>query len=150
MPVMTHTQLAARSFRGLDDDEIDARRQPREPRTVRQAATLEQPTDSNPEPPALPKVDRFLGQPEVTAGPPADLDRNQLARRTRIDRKNVDLASPDVDVPPDDLPARELQRTRSKPLGAIACLLGTSARPLRRGGCHAPDDRHGRLPGDPP
>jgi hypothetical protein len=118
--VVSHPQLPAATLRRLDDDEIESDRQTWQPCPIGKATTVEQPADRRPEPTPLAEVECLLGQTEVAARPPPDLDHNEVARRTGIDREDVDLPAPDVHIPTENMPAGELQRTRGESLGAIS------------------------------
>ena len=65
-------------------------------------------------------VDRLLGEAEVPAGPPADLDDHQRRGRTGVDRDEVELVATDVDVPGQDGPTQVPETRSDECLGGIA------------------------------
>ncbi len=98
-----------------------------EPRSSRPYAAC---ADAGP----LPMIDRLLGQAEVARSPPAHLDDHQRGRRPGIDRDEVQLVSPDMDVPTEDRPAGCLERCRDVGLSAASPARCASVRPCGRGG----------------
>jgi hypothetical protein len=104
----------------LHDDQIEPQRQVRQQRTVGQRATLEKAVRRRADARALPVVDGLFGQAEVTTGPPADLDGDQLARRSRVDRHEIQLVTADVDVPRQDRPASRYQPLGDQRLRGVA------------------------------
>ena len=115
--------MVAHPIPGLHDDQVEPERQPRHRRSIRQDASIEQPVRGRPDTDTLAMVDRLLGQPEVPAGPPADLDDDQGRGRTRVDRDEVELVATDVDVPGQDGPAGVRESRSDERLGGIAGLL---------------------------
>jgi hypothetical protein len=65
-------------------------------------------------------VHGLLGQAEIAARTPPDLDRDERARRARIDGYQVQLIASDVDVPGQDRPARRRQSVGDEGLGKIS------------------------------
>ena len=86
-------------------------------------AAVEQPVRGRPDAGALAVVDGLLGQAEVAAGPPADLDDDQRRGRTRVDRHEVELVATDMDVPGQDGPAGFREPRSDERLGGITRLL---------------------------
>ena len=115
--------MVAHPIPGLDDDQVEPERQPRHRRSIRQDASIEQPVGGRPDADTLAMVDRLLGQAEVPAGPPADLDDHQGRGWTGIDRDEVELVATDVDVPGQDGPAGVGESRSDERLGGIAGLL---------------------------
>ena len=90
----------------FDDDQVEAERQRWERGPVRQRPALEQPVRRGPHADTLAMVDGLLGQTEVAAATPPDLDDHERRRWPRIHGHEVDLAAADVDIPREDGPAR--------------------------------------------
>ena len=90
----------------FDDDQVEAERQRWERGPVRQRPALEQPVRRGPHADTLAMVDGLLGQTEVAAATPPDLDDHERWRWPRIHGHEVDLAAADVDIPSEDGPAR--------------------------------------------
>src|SRR5206468_8137272 len=63
--------------------------------------------------------------------PPAHFDDDERARRTRVDRHEIELVTPDMDVPGQDGPTGLEQSAEHQRFGGVTCLL--SARPCRSG-----------------
>ena len=89
-----------------------------------QRPTVEQAVRGGPDPRSLAVVDGLLGQPELAAGAPADLDDDERRRRTRVDRHEVELVATDMDVPGQDGPASLREPVGDERLGGITRLLG--------------------------
>ena len=127
--------------------QVDPDRQLRRPDAARQAV-LEQPADSRPEVSPLAVVEGLLGQPEVAAPTPADLDDHEGRRRARVDRHEVELVATDMDVPGQDGPARFGQPRRDERLGGVTRELRRRSRPSGGSAVHPtmlPDGAHPRL-----
>ena len=100
----------------LDDDEVEAERQPR-----RLPAGRLDPAEGSPmQPRLLPPVHRLLGQAEVPTATPADLDDDQLPRWSRIDGNDVELRPADMDLAPEEGPASRHERRGDPVLGPVA------------------------------
>ena len=115
--------MVAEAIAGLDDDQVEPERQPRHRRSIRQHAPIEQPVGGRPDADALAMVDGLLGEAEVPAGPPANLDDDERRGRTRVDRHEVELVATDMDVPGQDGPAGVRESRSDERLGGIARLL---------------------------
>jgi hypothetical protein len=103
--------------RRLDDGQVEANREMRAggrlepaPRTVVQMG-------------ALAMVDALLGGAEGARSPPTDLDDHELTRRTRIDRDDVELCAPGVDLAGEDRPAGADQLVHHGRFGGVTGLL---------------------------
>ena len=94
---------------GLDQDEVEAQGKMRHAAAVREHPQRAQREPSSVEARALASVDGLLGQSEVPAPAPADLDDHELPWRTRVDGKQVDLVSADAQPPPEHAPAYALE-----------------------------------------
>lgn len=114
----------------LDHDQVEAQRQMRQQRAVRQRAAFEEPIGGGPYVEPFPGIDGLLRQPERTAGAPANLDGHEHPGRARVDRDQVQLITPDVDVPPEDRPAAGRQAIGDQLFGGISGVLGVG--PHRR------------------
>ena len=122
--VISHrVPVVADAAAGLDDDEVEPQRQPREWRAVRQRPAIEQAVSGCPDARPLPVIDRLLGQTERPVGAPADLDHHERGGRTRVDRHEVELVTTDMDVPGQDEPASLRESVRDERLGGITRLL---------------------------
>jgi hypothetical protein len=110
--VVAHPRRQPVGIGRLDDDQVDAQRETRQRPTAGQASALEEPADRAAEPRTLTPIDRFLGQPVVTATAPADLDDHELRWRTRIDRDDIELTSAGPHIPGQDRPSSGLEAVR--------------------------------------
>jgi hypothetical protein len=108
----------------LHYDQIEPKRQMRQRRTVRQGATLEESEGRRPDPRPLAVIDGLLGQAEVSASAPANLDGNERGRRPRIDGHDVQLVAADADVPGQDRPTGRGQSVGDELFGSIPRSLG--------------------------
>ena len=79
---------------------------------MRQPALLEQGIGGFVHAPALAVVDRVLDS-SVAPSSPADPDRDERTRRSRVDRDEIELASPDMDVPSEDGASQRPEPRRS-------------------------------------
>src|SRR6476469_4725302 len=77
----------------------------------------------------LPVIDALLCQTETARRPPAHFDDDERARRTRVDRHEIELMAPDMDVPGQDGPTGLDQPGEDQRFGGVTCLL--SLRPGR-------------------
>jgi hypothetical protein len=84
---------------------------------------LDQPPDGRPKVTPLAMVECLLGEPEVTAAPPADLDDDEGRRRARVDRHEIELVATDMDVPGQDGPTGLEQSDEDQRFGGVTCLL---------------------------
>src|SRR4051794_29148379 len=120
---MAHPGRRGRGPAGLDDHGVEPEGEGRDATAVRHFGAVEGPEARVAKGPALSPADRLLGQPELAAAPPSHFHDDELARRPRIDGDEIELASPDPDVPPEDAPSRgrqpcldEVLRRVSRPL----------------------------------
>jgi hypothetical protein len=98
MPVVTDPRA------GLHDDQVEADREWRQRRAIRQAAGLAKRECRTVQARPLATVDGFLGQPEVTPRPPPHLDHDERRRWTRVYRQQVDLRAADAKLSRQDAP----------------------------------------------
>jgi hypothetical protein len=117
---------------GLDDDKVEAQGK------VGQRVALEEGVCGLMDARALAVVHGLLGEAEVAPSSPADLDDDERLGRTGIDRDEVELVSPDVDIPPQDAPAGHPQPVGDERLGGIAESLGVGPRSVGHAGEDAP------------
>lgn len=68
----------------------------------------------------LPVIDGLLGQAKVPARPPPHLDDHEGAGWPRVDRDQVELRPPDVDLPGEDRPAGVREATGDRVLGGVS------------------------------
>ena len=104
---------------GFDDDEIHPDREGRDQNAIGQPVS-DQARDRSTKLGSLAVVHRFLGQAEVPARPPAHFDDHEGARRPRVDRDQVELSPPDVDLPGEDRPPGVCQAPRDAILGGVS------------------------------
>jgi len=90
----------------FDHDEIHARGECRQRTSVGQPAITDEPRHGSPQTQLLAPVERLLADAEVPAGAPPDLDHNELPGRAGIDRHEIQLISPDPDLPREHRPTR--------------------------------------------
>ena len=118
--MMTDPRRLAGAVRGLDHDEVHTHGQAWQRPAVRQSGLAEQAADRRAHVAALAMVERLLGQSEFPRPAPAYLNDDEFGGRSRVDRDEVQLRPPDVNVPAEDQPARRAQAGRDQLLGRIA------------------------------
>lgn len=123
---------------GLDHHQVDPDGQAGQRGSTREPV-LDQPPDRDSEMGALSMVEALLSEPERPRSTPANLDDDQLDRRSRVDGDDVQLAAPDPDVPSEDRPAPARQVGRDRGLRVIAGGLRVSS--------HRSHTTAGRSPG---
>ena len=111
--------MVAQAVAGLDNDQVEAQREPGEMGAARQVADLAEREARAVHARSLSPVDGVLRQSEVTAGTPAHLDDDQRSWRPRVDGDDVQLGSPHSDMRRQDLPAEPFQMARDHRLGRI-------------------------------
>jgi hypothetical protein len=111
-------------FTGLNDDQIEPDRQPRYDGTAGQHAPIEQPVRREPDARALAVIHGLLAEAETARRPPTHFDDDERARRTRVDRHEIELVASDMDVPGQDGPTGLEQSTEDQRFGGVTCLLG--------------------------
>lgn len=116
--------MMADSIPRLDNHEVEPQGQVGQDRAVGKDAPLQQTVGSGADSHALPTVHGFLGQPEGSIGSPAHLDRDERPRRPRVQRNQVELEPPDMDIAAENRPAGGRQALAHSLLGGIAELLG--------------------------
>ena len=89
----------------LDDDEVDARRQSGHLTTIGESAVPDEPRDGASQAKLLAPVERFLGDTEVAAGTPPNLDDDELAGWARVDGDQIQLVASNTQLPGEDDPA---------------------------------------------
>jgi hypothetical protein len=109
---------------GLDHDEVEAKWQARHRLAIRERAPVEQAVGCGADSRPLAMIDRLLGQAEVAAVTPADLDDDERRRWTRVDRHEIELVTADMDVPGQDGPTSFRQARCDERLGAVTRQLG--------------------------
>jgi hypothetical protein len=122
---------------GLHRDEVEAERKRRNRRPIREWRTVEQGVGGTAQMAAFAMVDGLLRQAEVAATTPADLDYDEVRRRARVDRHEIELVATDMDVPGQDGPAHCGQPVGNQRFGGITRLLRRRARPSGRSTIHA-------------
>lgn len=111
------------SLAGLDNDQVETDRQPRQRCPVRQLAPIEQPVCGEAQTRPFPVVDGLLAKPEAPRCPPAHLHDDEIGRRTRVDRHEIELMAADMDVPGQDGPTGLEQSDEDQRFGGVTCLL---------------------------
>ena len=91
--------MMSQATAGFDHDEVEPKRKVRERPSVGQDTEITERERRLMESGALASVDGLLGEAEVAAGAPANLDQGQTGRRTGIDRQQVDLGAADAELP---------------------------------------------------
>jgi hypothetical protein len=104
----------------FDGHDVEADRCGRQGSPVREAADGEEAPDGPPEPGLLSSVDALLGEAEVPAAPPADLDDDELDRRAGIEGDEIELVPPDPDPAAEDPPAGGREAGGDDRLGGVA------------------------------
>ncbi len=104
----------------LDDDEVEADRELREGRSVRKPAELDEGPGRGPDAAALAVVDGFLTGSVFPRPAAPHLDNDELPRRARVDRHEIELVATDMDVPGKDRPAGGSEPVRHERLGSVA------------------------------
>src|SRR5687768_8499066 len=89
----------------LDDDQIEPQRQTGQVRAVGQTPEVPEREAGSVEVRALAVVNGLLGQAEIAACPPANLDGDEGGGRARVNREDVDLGAADANVRIDHAPA---------------------------------------------
>jgi hypothetical protein len=117
---MPNARWIAGALGWLDDHQVPAHGQARQPRAIRQASQSQQSGQGHAEVGSLAMVEGLLRQAERPRSPPADLHDHQLGRWPAVDGDDVQLGSPDVDLAREDQPARAPQPIRDQLLRGIA------------------------------
>jgi hypothetical protein len=118
-------------FAWLDDHQIEPDREPGDRSPAGQDAQIEQPIRGQLHPRALAVIDRLLADPEAARRPPTHFHDDERARRTRVDRHEIELVATDMDVPGQDGPTSLQQPDDDERFGGVTCLL--RQRPCRGG-----------------
>lgn len=104
----------------LDDDEVEADGELRKGRSVRKPSELDESPGRGPDAAALAVVDGFLTGSVFPRPPAPHLDNDELPRRARVDRHEIELVATDMDVPGKDRPAGGSEPVRHERLGCVA------------------------------
>ncbi len=105
-------RLARRT--GLHDDEVHGERKPRQPGAIRELAAVDQAGHAGPQSRSLPMVERLLGEAVVRPPPPSHLHDDRSTRRPGVDRDEVELRPPDVDVAARTRQPRAVRRSATR------------------------------------
>ena len=111
-------------FSGLHDDQVETDRQPRHDGTAGQHTPIKQAVRREPDARALAMIDGLLAEAETARRPPTHFDDDERARRTRVDRHEIELVASDMDVPGQDGPTGLEQSNEHQRFGGVTCLLG--------------------------
>ena len=123
--------MVADAAAGLEHDEVEAEREPRDRCAIGQRPTIEEAVGGLPDPDPLAMIDRLLWEAEGTVRAPAHLDDHECRRRTRVDGDQVDLVPADVDVPGEHRPSGCLESGGHERLGGVSGTLGVGPRTPR-------------------
>jgi hypothetical protein len=104
----------------LDDDEVEADGELRKGRSVRKPSELDESPGRGPDAAALAVVDGFLTGSVFPRPAAPHLDNDELPRRARVDRHEIELVATDMDVPGKDRPAGGSEPVRHERLGCVA------------------------------
>lgn len=110
----------------FDGHEVEPKREPGQRGAIRQRAYIADDERRLPDPRHLAMVDGLLGQAEITARPPPDLNDDQRCRRAWLDADQIQLRAADMDVAAEEFPPGRGELRGNH-------LLGRSSQTLSRG-----------------
>ena len=107
----------------LDRDHVDTGSRPRHRRPIGQLTALADDPQRAAQTPDLVPIHGLLGQAEVPPRSPSDLDGDDRAGRSRIDREQIDLGTFDTHLVTEDPPALQGQSIGDESLRGITAEL---------------------------